>query len=81
MQYSVQFPFDVDVICHILLDEEESLVAEEVSDVIGRARYEVIHRYHLVPLFEKPIAKVRAYEASPTCDQNPHLEILDIKKR
>jgi hypothetical protein len=57
---------------NIAADEFELGVAEQVSDVFGCARDEVIDGNHLVPFREESVAEVRPNEPRPASNQCAH---------
>ena len=60
----------VDVRRDVLLDEHEAPVGEEVRDVVGRARPEVVHANDVVAVLEEPFAEMRADEAGAAGDED-----------
>jgi hypothetical protein len=64
--------FDEDIVGEIVLDIAEPLVTGQVSDIVGAAGDQVIHRDNRMPLGQEAIGEVRAKEASATSDQNAH---------
>ena len=50
---------------HVVLDEAEALVADQVRDVVRRAGDEVVHADDRVALVEQEIAEMRAEKPAP----------------
>jgi hypothetical protein len=55
--------------CHIVSDELEAGMGQQVSDIFLATGEEVIQADHLVPVSYKPPAKVRPYEARAAGDE------------
>ena len=72
MQHRIQRSLDIDIVCHIVLDELKTLVPSQVGDVVGGTGAEVVHGDHLVPLLQQVVTQVGANKACSASDQNPH---------
>src|SRR5690606_11589921 len=73
VEHAIDRSFDVDVVRDVVLQKPEPLLADQVRDVIGRTRDEVVHPDHIVALRDESIAEVGAEEASGTCYQDSHI--------
>ncbi len=72
VQNSIQRAFHIDVIGHVMLDEEKVIAPSQVFDVAGGAGDEVVHGDNLVSLSQEAIAQVGAQEARSAGDQHAH---------
>ena len=72
MQDEVERAIYVDVVGDIVLDKLESRMAEQVGDVLGPAREEVVHADNFVAFFQQQVAKVRPQETRAAGNQHAH---------
>ena len=70
----------IDVVGHVVLDESEARLADQVGNVVRRAGQEVVHADDLVPLCQEPIAQVRAQEAGRAGNQDAHVLNHSMKR-
>lgn len=57
--------------CHVVADELEAGVVQQVADVVLATGEEVVQADHLVPVGQEPPAQVGANEARAACDECP----------
>jgi hypothetical protein len=62
---------DGQALAHVVLDEREALVVQEVLDVDLSAGHEAVDRDDLVASSEQRIAEVRTQEPGPAGDDRP----------
>ena len=71
VQHVVDGPVDDDVVGHVVLDEQESLVAD-VGDIVDRPGEQAVHADHLAVGREEEVAEMRADEAGAARDEHAH---------
>ena len=72
MQDEVERTIYVDVIGDVVLDKLESRVAEQMGDVLGPAREEVVHADDFAAFFQQQVAQMRPQETCAAGDQHAH---------
>ena len=55
-----------------MANEFEAIVPRQVGHVVGVARDEVVQRHDVMSLGKKAVAEMRAKEARPASDEDPH---------
>src|SRR5690606_3630305 len=61
---------DVDVVGHVLVEEAEVLVTEQMLDVREVAGQQVVHADDLAAVGDQPLTQVRSDEAGAAGDEN-----------
>src|SRR5207245_1388781 len=73
MQDVVECTFAVNVIRDVVFDEREPIAADQMLDIRGTARDQVVHADHFMAAIEEQLAQMGAEEPRPTRDQGtPH---------
>src|SRR5262249_44103572 len=71
VQHGIEGTLDGDEGGHGVLHEDETRILD-VGDVVERAGEEVVHADHLAAVPQEEVAEVRAEEAGPSRDEDPH---------
>ena len=72
VQNEVERAIYVDVVGNVVLNKLESRVAEQVGDVFGPAREEVVHADDFAAFFQQQVAEMRPQETRAAGDQHAH---------
>jgi len=70
MKDGIYFPFYIYEVGDVVLDEFEFRIADEMGDVVGIPRKKIVYTNDVVAFGDKPVAKMRAYEARAAGDQD-----------
>jgi hypothetical protein len=73
MENVIDFPLDVNVFRHIIVNELEVLAPHQVADIINTSCEKVVHTDNSVALPDKSITEMRAKEASTPRDDTDSL--------
>jgi hypothetical protein len=58
VQYGVDGSFDVNVVRYIVMNKEEARMTGQMSNIVGTAGDQIIHRDHRMPFSQKAITQV-----------------------
>ena len=72
MQDKVERAIHVDVVGHVVVDQLELRVADEMGDIFGSAGEKIIHADDLVTLGDHQVAHVRSEETGTAGDEHAH---------
>src|SRR4030042_853961 len=70
MKNVIERTFNIDIVGHIVLDEEESLITES-GDVIHSAGNEIVHGDDFMPFFQKIFTDMRSEKTGAAGYQSP----------
>src|SRR5438309_9937723 len=71
MEDAVDAAFDIEVLADVVVTEREPWVAEQVGDVVGASRQQVVKADDMQTALQKTIAEVGADETGPSGDDHP----------
>jgi hypothetical protein len=80
MKDAIDRPIDRNGPRHILPNERESVVALEMSHVLGVAGNEIVDADDLMTVRQKNISEMRSEKASGAGDQHPHMSLRPIER-
>ena len=72
MENRVDLAIQIDVLGHVVMDESESLVSSQVSDVPNVPRDQIVESRHLMALEEKAIGEMASEKSGGAGDDYTH---------
>ena len=73
MKDALQRTGDIRVLGDVVANELKAVVADEVSDIVGASRNEIVEANNGVPLVQEAIAKVGTEETGRPRYENSHI--------